>query len=44
MVGTMHETVRIIDMTEKQYAEYVQDEIRKQVQAVKKGINHDKGR
>ena len=34
----MHKTIKIIDMTEKEYEEYVQDEIRKQIQAVKKGI------
>ena len=35
----MHETIKkIIDMTEKEYAEYVRDEIRKQIKAVKKGI------
>ena len=38
MVRTMHETISVIDMTEKEYAEYVQDEIRKQIKAAKKGI------
>lgn len=36
----MYEAIKIIDMTEKEYAEYVQDEIRKQIKAVKKGINN----
>lgn len=29
----MYEAIKIIDMTEKEYAEYVQDEIRKQIKA-----------
>lgn len=32
----VHETIKIIDMTEKEYAEYVQDEIRKQIKLQRK--------
>ena len=34
----MYKNIKIMDMTEKEYAEYVQDEIRKQIKAAKKGI------
>ena len=34
----MYKNIKIMDMTEKEYEEYVQDEIRRQIKAVKKGI------